>query len=179
MELAYRVEIVHLLASSLHRYEGRPADGPVELPAGEQESQTQIRLRAGLGIVGDRFFGRAAHRTSAVTVMAEESLEWVREALGVGHPFDPAAARRNIVVRGADIDALRGTAFTLDSGSGPVRFQGHRPASPCAWMDVVLAPGAHKALRGRGGVRCEPLDDGVLQLGPATLTCSRSATPVR
>jgi hypothetical protein len=37
-------------------------------------------------------------------------------------------------------------------------------------MDVVLAPGAFKALRGRGGVRCEPLSDGVLRRGPATLT---------
>jgi hypothetical protein len=36
-------------------------------------------------------------------------------------------------------------------------------------MDVVLAPGAFRAMRGRGGVRCEPLDDGVLQLGPARL----------
>jgi hypothetical protein len=36
-------------------------------------------------------------------------------------------------------------------------------------MDVVLAPGAFKALRGRGGVRCEPLSDGTLRAGPATL----------
>jgi hypothetical protein len=36
-------------------------------------------------------------------------------------------------------------------------------------MDVVLAPGAFTALRGRGGVRCEPLSDGVLRRGPATL----------
>jgi hypothetical protein len=36
-------------------------------------------------------------------------------------------------------------------------------------MNVVLAPGAHNALRGRGGVRCEPLDDGVLRVGPAVL----------
>jgi hypothetical protein len=36
-------------------------------------------------------------------------------------------------------------------------------------MDVVLAPGAFKALRGRGGVRCEPLSDGVLRRGPAVL----------
>jgi len=50
-----------------------------------------------------------------------------------------------------------------------VEFQGHRPASPCAWMNVVLAPGAHQALRGRGGVRCEPLSSGFLALGPATL----------
>jgi hypothetical protein len=34
---------------------------------------------------------------------------------------------------------------------------------------VVIAPGAFKGLRGHGGVRCVPLDDGVLRVGPATL----------
>ena len=39
-----------------------------------------------------------------------------------------------------------------------------------AWMDVTVGPGAWKALRGKGGVRCEPLDDGVLQVGPVAVT---------
>jgi hypothetical protein len=36
-------------------------------------------------------------------------------------------------------------------------------------MYVAVAPGAHRALRRRGGLRTGPLDDGVLRLGPATL----------
>lgn len=166
----YDVEIVHLLASPLHRYEGRPADGPLPSPSGVDESRETIEVRAGLGIVGDRFFGRSpAHRTAAVTVMAVESLEWVQEALGVTSPFPLAAPRRNILLRGIDVDALRGQEFGLDSGEGEVLFQGHRPASPCGWMNVVLAEGAHKALRGRGGVRVEPLSSGTLRVGPAVL----------
>ncbi|WP_440711482.1 MOSC domain-containing protein [Herbiconiux sp. YIM B11900] len=168
--IAHEVEIVHLLASPLHRYDGRPADGPAPLPAqAASEAREQIELREGRGIVGDRFFGRGAHKTALVTVMAEESLDRVRDDLGVPHPLDPAATRRNIILRGVDIDRLTRTPFSLDSGSGPVLFQGHRPANPCAWMDVVLAPGAHRALRGRGGVRCEPLTDGRLRLGRAVL----------
>ena len=56
---------------------------------------------------------------------------------------------------GLDVEALRGTDVLLDSGDGPVLLGGRRPAAPCAWMDVVLAPGAHAALRGRarGAVR--------------------------
>jgi hypothetical protein len=53
--------------------------------------------------------------------------------------------------------------------AGVVRLLAHRAASPCAWMDIVLAPGAHRALRGRGGLRCEPLSTGVLRVGPARL----------
>jgi hypothetical protein len=44
-------------------------------------------------------------------------------------------------------------------------------------MDVVLAPGAFRAMRGRGGVRCEPLDDGVLRAGPALISVPGPAAP--
>jgi MOSC domain-containing protein YiiM len=158
------IEIVSLLASPQHRFEGRPADGPLDATA--RELHDAIEVRAHLGIVGDRYFGHAAHRTASVTVFAIESLEHVAHALGTS-PLDPADTRRNIVVRGLDIDGMRDERFTLDSGDGPVLFRAHRPASPCAWMDVTLGAGAHKAMRNRGGMRCEPLTSGVLRLGPA------------
>jgi len=161
------IEIVLLLASPVHRYEGRPSEGPAPAPDGEVRAT--VTVRAGLGIVGDRFFNAPAHRRSSVTLFAIESLEAVAAELGLPAALDPAAARRNIVLRGVDVEALRGRRFTVDSGTGPVTFQGGRSANPCAWMDVVLAPGAFRALRGRGGVRCEPLTDGTLTLGPAAL----------
>lgn len=171
------VEIVLLLASPVHRYEGRPADGP--RPTAGAETHQSIQLRAGLGIVGDRYFGKPAHTHASVTVMNAAVLDQVADELELPHTLDPAATRRNILLRGTggavDVDALRGATFSLDSGDGPVEFLAHRPANPCAWMDVVLAPGAHLALRGRGGMRCEPLSSGVLRLGPARL---RSSIPI-
>ncbi|GGW78086.1 molybdenum cofactor biosysynthesis protein [Streptomyces caelestis] len=76
--------------------------------------------------------------------------------------------RRNILLRGVDTDSFVGSAIALDCGTGPVVFAVNRPARPCAWMDVTIGPGAQRALRGRGGVRCTPLSDGVITLGPAT-----------
>ncbi|WP_423918706.1 MOSC domain-containing protein [Frigoribacterium sp. 2-23] len=160
------VTIELLLASPASRYVGRPADDPVA--AAGPELHESIELRAGLGIVGDRYFNRPAHRGASVTVFAGESLDAVARLLGVSG-LDPAATRRNIVLRGYDVDALRGREFMLDSGDGPVRFRANRPANPCAWMDEVLAPGAFRALRGRGGMRCTPLTDGLLRLGAAVL----------
>ena len=155
-------EIVQLLASPSHRYVGRPAGGPLPAPAGEVVDE--IRLRAGLGIVGDRYFGKPAHRQASVTVIARESLP-----AGAGL----VEVRRNIMVAGIAVDDLVGAVLTLDSGDGPVRLRVRRPANPCAWMDVAVGPGAWKALRGKGGVRCEPLDDGVLRVGPVTATVER------
>jgi hypothetical protein len=164
---SYPVAIELLLASPHSRYEGRPADGP--LPALPGDTPEQIEIRSGLGVVGDRYYAKPAHKHASVTLMAVESLEHVASQLQLNTILDAAAPRRNVMLRGFPVDELRGTEFTLDTGDGPVRFRGNRPANPCAWMDVTLAPGAHRALRGRGGVRCEPLSDGVLRLGPAVL----------
>jgi hypothetical protein len=60
-----------------------------------------------------------------------------------------------------------------------VLLGGGRPAHPCAWLDVALAPGAHRALRGRGGVRCAALSDGELRLGPAVLATTVPLDPAR
>ena len=131
-------------------------------------------MRADIGIVGDRYAGRLAHRDAAVTVLAVEAVEALAAELGSG-PLDPLLARRNVVLRGAEVEALRGQEFSLDCGTGAVLLRGRRPANPCAWLDVVLVPGAHRGMRGRGGVRCAALGGGVLRVGPAVL---RSAVPL-
>ena len=147
--------IVQLLASPIHRFEGRPADGPTSAPKGELVDE--IRIRAGLGIVGDRYFGHVAHRDASVTVIAQESLP---------EGVDLRQVRRNILVTGVAVDDLVGTTLILDSGDGPVRLSVRRRANPCAWMDVTIGPGAFRALRGKGGIRCTPLNDGILRVGP-------------
>jgi MOSC domain-containing protein YiiM len=150
-------EIVELLASPAHRFEGRPADGPAPAPDGELTGE--IHIRAGLGIVGDRYFNHPAHKDASITVIARESLP-----AGAGL----TQVRRNILVAGIAVDDLVGSVLSLDSGAGPVLLRVRRPANPCAWMDVMIGPGGWKALRGRGGVRCVPLNDGVLRIGPVT-----------
>jgi hypothetical protein len=75
------------------------------------------------------------------------------------------------VLRGADVNALRGSSFVLEAADGAARAElfGGRPAAPCAWMDRVIAEGTHAAMRGRGGLRCRVESDGVLRRGPAVL----------
>lgn len=160
----YDVEILHLLVSSGHAYFGRARDGAAEVPTTDAD---QVDVVAGKGIVGDRFFGKAAHMDAAVTLMAVEALEAMAAELGV-RPFDPLLTR-NVVLRGAHLAPLLGQEFLLESLGGIVRLRAGRPAHPCAWMDRVLAPGAHAAMRGRGGMRCQPLSNGTLHRGPAVL----------
>ncbi|NEC75913.1 molybdenum cofactor biosysynthesis protein, partial [Streptomyces rochei] len=66
------VEILQLLVSPAHRLAGRPADGPSPGPADERVDRVEVR--AGLGLVGDRYYGRPAHRDASVTLRAVERL---------------------------------------------------------------------------------------------------------
>ncbi|AUZ33124.1 molybdenum cofactor biosysynthesis protein [Arthrobacter sp. PGP41] len=162
---SYDVEILHLLVSPGHAYFGRARDGAANVPTADAASAEVV---AGKGIVGDRFFGKAAHMDAAVTLFAVEALEAMAAELGAG-PFDPLATRRNVILRGAHLAPLLGQDFVLESRGSRVQLHGGRPAHPCAWMNEVLAPGGHAAMRGRGGVRCRAVSGGVLHRGPAVL----------
>ncbi|MFF9768578.1 molybdenum cofactor biosysynthesis protein [Streptomyces sp. NPDC014636] len=152
------VEILQLLVSPVHRFAGRPGEGLPELPPGERVTRAEVR--AGLGIVGDRYFNQPAHRNASITLMAAERLP-------EPYPADLLRTRRNVLLRGVDIDACIGATVFLDCGFGPVDLEVRRAARPCGWMDTTLGPGAQRVLRGGGGVRCRPLTDGVLSVGPA------------
>ncbi|MFF7128170.1 molybdenum cofactor biosysynthesis protein [Streptomyces sp. NPDC008240] len=154
------VEIVQLLVSPAHRFEGRPGDGLPELPPEDLVKSAEVR--AGLGIVGDRYFNHPAHRNASITLMAVERLP----QQGPGEA-GLLRTRRNVLLRGVDIDAYIGSTVFIDCGTGPVDLEVRSAARPCAWMDTTLGPGAQRALRGGGGVRCRPLTDGILTVGPA------------
>ncbi|MGV4981240.1 molybdenum cofactor biosysynthesis protein [Streptomyces sp. NRAIS4] len=154
------VEILQLLVSPVHRLAGRPGDGLPELPPGELVPTAEVR--AGLGLVGDRYFNQPAHRNASITLMAVERLPQAGP-----HPANLLGTRRNVLLRGVDIDTYIGAIVFLDCGFGPVELAVRSAARPCAWMDTTLGPGAQRALRGGGGVRCRPLTDGTLTVGPA------------
>jgi MOSC domain-containing protein YiiM len=164
-EYRYDVEILHLLVSPGHAYFGRARDGAADVPTADAETAEVV---AGKGIVGDRFFGKAAHMDAAVTLFAVESLEAIAAELGA-EPFNPLLTRRNVVLRGAHLVPLLGQDFVLESGGSRVEFHGGRHAQPCAWMNEMLAPGAHASMRGRGGIRCRALSSGTIHRGPAVL----------
>jgi MOSC domain-containing protein YiiM len=158
------LEVVGLVVSPRHSYDGRPSDGPKQAPSSTPAS---VAVRASKGLVGDRYFG-TRHRFAAVTFLAVEEIERLEGELGTG-PFDPFLARRNVITRGLDVESLVHTEFTLEVAGHRMAFRSLTRANPCAWMDVVFAPGAHQAMRGHAGIRSEPLDDGVLAVGPARL----------
>jgi hypothetical protein len=119
--------------------------------------------RAGRGLEGDRYFdGRgtfsnAYGRGHDLTLIEAEVLEELQLA--------PEQARRNVVTRGIDLNALVGRRFRI----GDVDCFGQRLCEPCAHLDRLIAdagrPGTLRALIHKGGLRADLLTDGELRVG--------------
>ncbi len=149
------MRVEHLFISPGHNFFGHH-----DQPAGEHPivSVKQIECVAGRGIRGDRFFDYQENYKGQITFFAMEVLEALRQELRLPDA-PPQATRRNAFVRGADLVALIGEQFEVQG----VRFAGVEESRPCHWMDTVLGPGAEEWLRGRAGLRCRILSDGILQ----------------
>jgi MOSC domain-containing protein YiiM len=147
------------------------ATGRVELiaiaAAKEEPMQAVGRAVAipGRGLEGDRYaagagtFTNAAARGHDITLIAAEVLDAL--TLPSGERIAYADARRNVVTRGIDLDALIGRRFRV----GEVECMGQRRCEPCAHLERLTAPGALRALVHRGGLRADILGPGTIELG--------------
>ncbi len=124
------------------------------------QSHTSVEVVAGLGIPGDRYATRLGHwsdpkwRDQQLTLVGVELLD----ELGL----DPPTLRRNIVVRGIELNDLIGLEF----GIGDARMRGQRICSPCAYIGRLNnRPGLFAGLAGRGGIRVSVVGSGTIQLG--------------
>ena len=123
---------------------------------------------AGAGIVGDRHFSYAAEVPGQnLTLMEAEELEAFNLRHGTDFPL--TAFRRNLVTRGVRLNNLVGRIFTI----GTVRLRGVELCEPCAHLAERLVQGRLTAstivadLVGRGGLRADILQGGVVRLGDA------------
>jgi hypothetical protein len=124
--------------------------------------------RAGRGLEGDRYFDQrgtfseAYDRGHDLTLIEGEALDTLSLAAG---RLEPEDARRNVVTRGIDLDALIGERFTI----GEVECFGQRRCEPCAHLERLTEqagkPGTLRALIHKGGLRADVLSDGEISVG--------------
>lgn len=121
-------------------------------------SADQLECVAGQGLRGDRFFGYKENYKGQITFFSMEVFESLRRELNLPNALHEGT-RRNIFVRGVDLNSLIGTVFEIQS----IGFEGVEESTPCHWMNAALGPGAEEWLRGRAGLRCRILTDGILR----------------
>jgi MOSC domain-containing protein YiiM len=127
----------------------------------------EARAIAGTGLEGDRYasgegtFSVAGGRGNEITLIAGEVLDAL--ALPDGEPLSGAEARRNLVTRNVDLNALVGRRFRI----GELELVGRRRCEPCAHLQRLTRPGVLRALVHRGGLRADLLSSGTVRIGDA------------
>jgi MOSC domain-containing protein YiiM len=118
--------------------------------------------RAGIGLADDRLGrrGEAELSTRQVTLIQHEHLAVIAQLARVP-AVDPAGLRRNLVISGINLLALKNA--TLRVGDALLELVG--PCHPCSRMEEAIGPGGYAAMRGHGGMTARVLEDGAIAVG--------------
>jgi MOSC domain-containing protein YiiM len=130
---------------------------------GHVESVLEVRALPGLGLEGDhRTQNKAPNLESKrqVTLIQAEHLAAVASLLGL-KSIDPSLTRRNLVISGINLLALKDKTFFI----GEVLLEYSGPCHPCTRMEETFGSGGYNAMRGHGGITARVLREGVIQLG--------------
>jgi len=113
-------------------------------------------LAAARGLVGDH----GASDKRAVTLVQAEHLPVIGSYLGRG-PVAASDVRRNLVVAGINLSALKGRSVRI--GAAIVEITGI--CAPCSRMEQVLGAGGYATMRGHGGWCARVVEPGLVRLG--------------
>ena len=128
--------------------------GPEE--GGPLHAVDSVVAVAGKGLEGDRHYReRGAKAGQALTLVDAEQVADV--GLGEGE------TRRQLTVRGVDLNALVGKTFRV----GEVECYGVELCEPCRHLESMTRPGLMKDMAHCAGINADILSDGVIRVGDA------------
>lgn len=128
----------------------------------------EVTAVAGVGLEGDRYSSKDGDRQ--VTLIQKEHLENASSFLG--RPVAADLVRRNIVVEGLNLLALKGKKFQV--GETILEYTGE--CHPCSRMETNLGRGGYNAMRGHGGITARILQGGVIREGDPVVAVPGSDT---
>ena len=131
---------------------------------GDMHRRSEAQAEAGRGLVGDRYyagvgtFSNPHARGHDLTLIEQDVID---DLGGLFAGYRAEDARRNIVTRGIDLNALVGWHFRI----GGVECVGQRLCEPCAHLDRIAVKGALRPLVHRGGLRADVVTSGRITIG--------------
>ncbi len=112
------------------------------------------------GLTNDRANKGNTTNKRQVTLIQHEHIQAVASFLGK-ESIDPSLIRRNIVVEGINLNALKDKQFKI--GEAVLEMTGF--CFPCSRMEENLGNGGFNAMRGHGGINCRVIREGKIRLG--------------
>ncbi|GGR02600.1 MOSC domain-containing protein [Deinococcus ruber] len=143
---------------------------------GDHGKRVPARLKAINGSAGEVLVSRADQEAAEapvtsyggkrqVTLIQAEHLPVIAALAGL-EQVTPEMLRRNIVISGLPLLALKDRRFRLGSDEhGWVLLEGTGECHPCSRMEETLGPGGYNAVRGHGGITARVLEGGSIRLG--------------
>lgn len=127
---------------------------------GDVESVSSAVLIPDRGLEGDHSSSNRPGGDRQVTLIQAEHLAAIA---GFMHSdeISPGILRRNLLVSGINLLALKGREFNI--GSCRLVYTG--PCDPCSLMEQKLGPGGLNAMRGHGGITAKVLAGGTISVG--------------
>ncbi len=124
-------------------------------------SLPEAELKTDSHLLGDHARPKAGGKRQ-VTLIQHEHLAAVAGFLGLDAPLDPARLRRNLVVSGLNLLALKNRRIGIgDEVVLDITGECH----PCSRMEEELGPGGYNAMRGHGGLTAHITEGGIIRLG--------------
>ncbi len=117
-------------------------------------------MAPGTGLEGDHH-SRSGRGKRQVTLIQAEHIAVMANL--IGREVRPEELRRNLVVSGINLAALKGVRFRV----GEALLEGTGPCHPCSRMEENLGPGGLNAMRGHGGLTAIVLEGATLRVGDA------------
>ena len=117
-----------------------------------------VLLSLDKGLEGDRFNG-SPNNPRQVTLIQQEHIKAIASCLHLDS-ISPSILRRNIVVSGINLLALKNKRFTI--GETILVYSGL--CHPCSKMERLLGAGGYNAMRGHGGITARVLEAGIIRL---------------
>lgn len=145
---------------------------PREAARTVQRSQALARIGLAEDRLGQR--GEAELSTRQVTLIQHEHLAVIAQLAGVP-VVDPVQLRRNLVVSGINLLALRNQRVRI--GGALLEIVG--PCAPCSRMEDEVGRGAYAAMRGHGGMTARVLESGLIEVGASVCVEPAGTAPAQ
>lgn len=129
---------------------------------------TQVQAIARRGLDGDHRVDKTPGSARQVTVISTEFIAQIAHFTG-RRRIDPGLLRRNLVVSGINLNALRHQQFSI----GDALFEATAICHPCSRMESALGRGGVAAMLGHGGLCAKILETGTIRVGDSICVRSR------
>jgi len=124
----------------------------------------EVQAIKDLGLEGDRRCTGTPGSARQITLINQEHIDVITSLLCI-ESIDPGLLRRNLVVSGINLIALRHQRFRI----GEAEFEATAQCHPCLRMEQALGKGGVGAMLGHGGICAKIITSGSISIGDSVV----------